>query len=115
MLNQLDGQFYSVTLLCETPGLGIKRCEYNVETVLFIERHFDAQVYEDGQIHVETGINNDNTFPMFGLVGLMFLMNIIYAAKVALEMNLGFSPCINTLEFIHILIVEVALLCFMYR
>ena len=52
---------------------------------------------------------------MLVLVGLMFLMNIIYAAKVALEMNLGFSPCINTLEFIHILIVEVALLCFMYR
>ena len=48
ILNQLDGQFYSVLLLCETPGLGIRRCSYTVETVMFIERHFDASIDENG-------------------------------------------------------------------
>lgn len=45
----------------------------------------------------------------------MFMMNFVYAIKVALEMNLGFSALINTLECFHILVVEVALLCFSYR
>ena len=114
VLNQLDGLFYSVTLLCETPGLDVRRCQYNIETVLFSERSFQASIDENGDIHVHSGISHNQTFPMLMLIGFMVLIYFVYAAKVALEMNLGFSALINTLECIHILLVEVALLCFLY-
>lgn len=81
---------------------------------MFIERHFVAKIDENGQISVGDGIDNDTTFPTLVLFAFMFLVNMVHAAKVALEMNLGLSSVINTLEFIHILVVQVSLLCFMY-
>ena len=37
-------------LMCETPGLGIRRCHHEVENVAFPERHFDATINERGEI-----------------------------------------------------------------
>lgn len=48
VFHRWDKKFYSITLICETPGLNIKECNYNLEVVSFLERSFEASVDEQG-------------------------------------------------------------------
>lgn len=92
--------------MCETPGLDIRNCQFNVEVVSFLERSFNASIDAQGNIQVDSGITTDHSFPTFFFIGLLLLTNFIYMAKIALEMNLGFGAMmINALEFLHIFIV----------
>ena len=56
ILNQLDGKFYSTTMMCETPGLDIRNCRYNIEVITFLERDFKAAIGDDGVFEVNSGI-----------------------------------------------------------
>jgi len=47
-------------------------------------------------------------------VGL-FVVNFFYAFKIALEMNLGFSPILSSIELLHIFVIEIALLAYFYN
>ena len=104
-----------MTVLCESPGLEIRQCHYNIQTVSFLQKGFEAKVGEDGKVSVEA-INYQDTLAItFTLVIIMFLANIVYTAKIALEMNLGFSVLINFIEVFHIFVVEVALLGILFK
>ena len=114
ILNQWDDQFYSVTMVCESPGLNIRHCSYDVENVKFLERSFEATVTDDGKIVVESRISKNLTFPVLILFIMLMLANLVYTGKIALEMNLGFSVLINALEFMHLFILEVSLFAYCY-
>lgn len=103
-----------MVLVCETPGLGIRRCHHEVENVAFPERSFDATMNEAGQLVVEDAVMTSARFRALFVAASLFLTNFIYTFKIALELNLGFSIIINSFELLHILFVEVALMFFFY-
>ena len=102
-------------MVCESPGLNIKHCFYNLETIDFPEKDFNAIVNEEGDIIVDSEISKDITLTALLFVGILLVINLLYSAKIALEMNLGISIVINGVDFFHIFIVEVALTVFLYR
>ena len=114
VLNQWDGQFNSLTLVCESPGLQIKHCSLNLETVAFPERSFEASLDKEGMIAVNDGVTNDTTFTALLVVGIMMVTNIVHFTKIALEMNLGLSVMLNSIDFFHITVIELALLFYLY-
>ena len=102
-------------MVCESPGLNIRHCSYEVENVKFPERSFEATVTDEGKIEVESRISSNLTFPVLILFLILMLGNLAYTVKIALEMNLGFSVLINALEFFHMFILEVSLVAYCYR
>lgn len=48
IFNQWDRHFYSMQMLCESPGLGIRRCSTTLQDVTFLERSFNATVTDEG-------------------------------------------------------------------
>jgi hypothetical protein len=102
-------------MVCESPGLDIKHCSYNLETIAFPEKNFNAIVDEAGNISIDSNISNDMTLTALLFVGILLGINLLQSAKIALEMNLGISIVINGIDFFHIFIVEVALVVFLYR
>lgn len=115
VLNQWDKHFYSITMMCETPGLSIRRCQHTVENVSFPERNFNAKFSESGELVMEDQVLGSKRMQAL-LIGVgLFISNFIYTFKLALELNLGISMIINALELLHIFIVELALLFFFYR
>ena len=102
-------------MVCESPGLNIKHCSYNLETIDFPEKDFNAIVNEEGDIIVDSEISKDITLTALLFVGILLVINLLYSAKIALEMTLGISIVINGVDFFHIFIVEVALTVFLYR
>jgi len=115
VLNQWDKEFYSITLMCETPGLTIRRCHHEVENVAFTARSFESKIGENGEIIVEDAVRDSARFRALLVAVCLFATNFIYTFKIALELNLGISMIINALELFHILVIEVALLFFFYR
>lgn len=68
----------------------------------------------NGSIEVkDTVLENARIWALLITFGL-FLTNLFHSFKIALEMNLGFSVIINTIEFVHISVIEIALLAYFY-
>ena len=96
-------------MLCESPGLGIRRCSTTLEDVTFLERSFNASITDKGQIEIDTGLTHDMTMSLVIPIIILLVINFVYAVKIVLEMNLGFSVVLNAIDFFSIFLLEAAL------